>query len=124
MLVHVIAVVLLGTVFVHVPRPGEASEFPERECCDPPYPTLPDPVVPSESDFAMVTAVGPASGIAVAGGYGAGGLENSIDGEASPVPGVIGVGAPGEGRRMCAAVASGEREREIVYPRKQCAFKL
>lgn len=32
-----------------VMRTVDASEFPERECCDPIYPSIPD-AVPSESD--------------------------------------------------------------------------
>lgn len=77
-----------------------ASEFPERECCDSVYPTLPDLAVPpSDSDFAAaVTAAGPEAD-AAGGIYGNGGGGGDSDGdtdEGSVVPGVIGVGTPGE----------------------------
>lgn len=84
--------VLLAAVALRLSGPlCEASEFPERECCDPVYPTVPDTAVPSDSDFVVATVAGPAAtgaGSAVGSAGGAGG--------SSPVPGVFGVGAAGE----------------------------
>lgn len=50
-------IVFIAVLSVSLLASCEASEFPERECCDPIYPSLPDSV-PSESDVEVTTVDG------------------------------------------------------------------
>lgn len=52
---HLIVLVTVLSAFIL--SSCNASEFPERECCDPIYPSLPDSV-PSESDTEVTTVDG------------------------------------------------------------------
>ncbi|XP_021712354.1 uncharacterized protein LOC5567775 isoform X2 [Aedes aegypti] len=72
-----------------------ASEFPERECCDPVYPPLPDPepIPPGGAVMPTTTISTSSSGMGM-GGAGMGGGLGSLPGGIEGAEGIV-VGAPG-----------------------------
>ncbi|XP_039441009.1 uncharacterized protein LOC120421797 isoform X6 [Culex pipiens pallens] len=113
-------VVLVLLVMTGVLPEARASEFPERECCDPIYPPMPDPEEPGPTTSVAVGGGGSSSGGSSHGGGYHYGLESGEESGRSSVGmggGAGGAGAGG-GIGMLPEGAGGEGVYIRGYPDK------
>lgn len=111
--------VLVLLVMTGVLPEARASEFPERECCDPIYPPMPDPEEPGPTTSVAVGGGGSSSGGSSHGGGYHYGLESGEESGRSSVGmgGGAGAGAGG-GIGMLPEGAGGEGVYIRGYPDK------
>ncbi|XP_038105459.1 uncharacterized protein LOC6043184 [Culex quinquefasciatus] len=113
------AAILVLLVMTGVLPEARASEFPERECCDPIYPPMPDPEEPGPTTSVAVGGGGSSSGGSSHGGGYHYGLESGEESGRSSVGmgGGAGAGAGG-GIGMLPEGAGGEGVYIRGYPDK------